>query len=225
MKFFTVLLLASLRSANLCPAAPAPVSVLEGNVLCLRADRISETWLAEVRASQATNRITGTVLDLRFVDGDNAALAAAKEFFSKTKSPLAILVNSQTRGSAADLAATLRAEKTCLIISSTNPPPGIAADLIVTVGAAAEKIYQADPFAVIATNNPAGASGKAGMSVFVDHMTEAELVRRRIKDGEDASEDLSSARPTPGQPIVRDPALVRALDLFKALSILHRGHK
>lgn len=221
MKFFTILLLA----ANLASAAPAPVSVLEGNVLCLRADRISETWLAQVRAFQFTNQIAGTVLDLRFVEGDNAALAAAKEFFSKTKTPLAILVNNQTRGAAADLAATLRVDKTCLVISSTNPPPGITADLTVAVGAAAEKIYQADPFAVIATNSPSGGSGKAEMNAFVDHMTEAELVRRRIKDGEDASEDLSSARPAPAQPVVRDPALARALDLFKALAVLHSGHK
>ena len=110
----------------------------------------------------------------------------------------------------------------CLIISSTNLPTGITADLTVAVGAAAEKIYQADSFAVLATNSPAGASGKAEMSIFVDHMTEAELVRRRIKDGEDASEDLSSARPAPAQPIVRDPALARALDLFKALSVLRK---
>lgn len=225
MKFLPVLVLAALLVADRCPAAPAPVSVLEGNVLCLRADRISEAWLAQVRANQSTNRLAGTVLDLRFADGDHASLAAAKEFFSKTKTPLAIIVNSQTRGVAADLAATLRADQFCLVISSTNPPPGITADLIVAVGAAAEKIYQADPFAVLATNSPAGTSDKAEMSVFVDHMTEAELVRRRIKDGEDASEDLSSARPASAQPIVRDPALVRALDLFKALSVLHRDHK
>ena len=222
MKFLPALLLAALLAADCCPAAPAPVSVFEGNVLCLRADRISETWLAQVRAFQFTNRLAGTVLDLRFADGDHAAQAAAKEFFAKMKTPLVILVNSQTRGVAADLAATLRADQFCLVISSTNPPTGITPDLIVAVGSSSEKIYQADPFTVIATNSPAGTSGKAEMSVFVDHMTEAELVRRRIKDGEDASEDLSSARPAPAQPVVRDPALVRALDLFKALSVLRK---
>ena len=222
MKFIPVLLLAALLVADRCPASLAPVSVLEGNVLCLRADRISETWLAQVRAFQFTNQLAGTVLDLRFADGDDAALAAAKEFFANPKTPLVLLVNRQTLGAALDLAATLRAGKMCLIISSTNLPTGITADLTVAVGAAAEKIYQADSFAVLATNSPAGASGKAEMSIFVDHMTEAELVRRRIKDGEDASEDLSSARPAPAQPIVRDPALARALDLFKALSVLRK---
>jgi hypothetical protein len=225
MKCLSVLLFAALLMADRGHAAPAPVSVLEGDVLCFRADRISETWLAQVRAFQPTNRLTGLVLDLRFADGDTVALAPAKDFFSSTKMPLVMLVNSQTHGVAANLAAALRAAKTGLIISSTNPPPEISADLTVAVSVATEKIYLADPFAVIATNRLTGASGKAEMSAFVDHMTEAELVRRRIKDGEDESEDLSSPRPAPAQPTIRDPALARALDFFKALAVLHPNRK
>jgi hypothetical protein len=54
----------------------------------------------------------------------------------------------------------------------------------------------------------------------VDHMTEAELVHRKIKDGEDASDEMLSPRPAPPQPVIRDPALARAVDLLKALAIL-----
>ena len=225
MKFRPVLLLAALLAADCCPAAPVPASVLDGNVLCLRAAQLSATWLDQVRAFQSTNRTTGTVLDLRFADGDHATLAAAEDFFSSRKSPLMILVNRETRGVAAELAVELRGNKTGLIISSTNPPAGITADLTVPVSAAAEKMYQADPYAVATSTNLTASAAKGELRAFVDHMTEAELVRRRIKDGEDSSEDLSSARPAPAQPIVNDPALARALDLLKALAVLHTDRK
>ena len=224
MKFLAALWLASWLLAGRCAAAPAPASVLESNVLCVRAVQLSATWLDQVRAFQSTNRTTGTVLDLRFADGDHATLAAAKVFFSSRKSPLMILVNNQTRGVAAELAAELRENKIGFIISSTNPPAGITADLTVSVSDALEIIYVADPFATTSTNSTA-TSAKGEMRAFVDHMTEAELVRRRLKDGEDESEDVSSPRPAPPQPVINDPALARALDLLKAISILHPVRK
>ena len=54
---------------------------------------------------------------------------------------------------------------------------------------------------------------------FVDHTSEADLVRKRVKDGDD--DDTATPRLEPSQPVIRDPALARALDLFKALAALH----
>ena len=56
------------------------------------------------------------------------------------------------------------------------------------------------------------------MLPFVDHMSEAELVRKKIKDGE--GEDSPAPRTEPATPVIRDPALARAVDLLKALAIL-----
>jgi hypothetical protein len=53
----------------------------------------------------------------------------------------------------------------------------------------------------------------------VDHTSEAELVRKRVKDGDET--DAASPRAEPPQPVVRDPALARAIDLLKALAALH----
>jgi hypothetical protein len=55
---------------------------------------------------------------------------------------------------------------------------------------------------------------------FVDHTSEAELVRKRIKDGDDEG-DVATPRAEPLQPVIRDPALARAADLLKALAALH----
>jgi len=46
-------------------------------------------------------------------------------------------------------------------------------------------------------------------------------VRRRLKDGEDSMADAPSAAPE--QPVIRDPALARAVDLFKALAVLNKS--
>ena len=83
-----------------------------------------------------------------------------------------------------------------------------------------EKKFLLDPFAMTATNEPVSLSAKNELLPFVDHMSEAELVRKRIKDGEDGSDDSSTPRPLPAQPVIRDPSLARAVDLIKALAIL-----
>jgi hypothetical protein len=55
---------------------------------------------------------------------------------------------------------------------------------------------------------------------FVDHTSEADLVRKRIKDGE-SDGAIATPRAEPPQPVIRDPALARAVDLVKALAALH----
>jgi hypothetical protein len=40
-----------------------------------------------------------------------------------------------------------------------------------------------------------------------------------VKDGDE--DDAATPRAEPSQPVIRDPALARAVDLFKALAALH----
>ena len=54
-----------------------------------------------------------------------------------------------------------------------------------------------------------------------DHMSEAELVSKRIKDGEGEYNPALASRAEPVTPVIRDPALARAVDLLKAVAALH----
>ena len=219
-----VFFFAALFAAGAPAMADGPVvtvSIWETNVLCLRASRVTENFPDQLRASQPPGRTTGTVLDLRFAGGDSGADAAVKWFAAK-KSPLVILVNSQTRGAAAALAAQLRASASAIVIGSTNPPGEIVPDVAVAASLDDEKKYQDNPCAAPVTNSLGSLSATNNhLLAFVDHTSEAELVRKRIKDGDEEG-NLATPRAEPPQPVIRDPALARAVDLLKALAVLHK---
>ena len=179
---------------------------------------------AFLAGQQPTNKLTvklaGIILDLRSADGENDGLMSATNFFRRNKQfPLVILVNGQTRGSAATLAADLRAAGDGILVGSTNFTGAIKPDIAVAVGAEEEVKFIADPFFMPASPKPTFTAGTNQISEFVDHTSEADLVRMRVKDGE--QEDAATPRATVSPPVIRDPALVRAVDLFKALAALH----
>ncbi len=221
MKWFCLLVFTGFAAA--LPAAETNlfVSLPEGNVLCVRAAHLTENFPDQWRALQPTNRVVGTVLDLRFADGSEAAAGAVETVFAAQKSRLVVLVNGQTRGAAAELARQLRAAGAAVVIGSTNSPGKILPDIAVDTAADAEKKFQENPFAAAgAATNAAGIFSKGDLVPFVDHMSEAELVHRKIKDGEDVEDADLTPRAAPPQPVIRDPALARAVDLLKALAVL-----
>ena len=238
-----VLALAGLLAAQITSRADAAAAalaksvVLEGNVAYLRVGQVGKSLADEIRAAQGalavSNKIAGTVLDLRFADGDGLDSAkAVADLFASKKLPLAILVNGQTRGAAAALASELRAVRAGLIFESvavpaqtnrettTLPQPDIA----VAIGAEDERALMENPYAAPApddTNSPAATNN---LLPFVNHTSEADLVRAKIKDG-DEDESLPTARQTePPKPFIRDPVLARAVDLIKGLAIVHAPH-
>ena len=108
---------------------------------------------------------------------------------------------------------------------------GVAPDIEVTVKSDDEMAYFADAFKLLskptaqlkATNNPVqiGSTNRDRRRV-----NEAELVRIQ-RDGRTSNEDdLTAAEPPPpeegSEPLVRDPALARALDLLKGIAIVKR---
>ena len=207
------------ESAAVLADTPAVMaSIWETNVLCIRVSRVTENFAEQLRAAEPTNAIAGTILDLRFADG---SAAVTTDYFARKKSPLVILVNSQTRGTAATLATQLRASVAAILIGSTNPAGNISPDITVVVSADDERKFQENPYAASGTNRSVLMSGTNNMLAFVDHMSEAELVRKRIKDGDEGG-DLPTPRAEPAQPVIRDPALARAVDLLKALAVLHK---
>jgi len=193
------------------------ISVLDNAVLCVRASRMPDNFPAQLRAAETTNHLSGTVLDLRFAD---EAATNTASYFTRQHGPLVILVNSETRGAAAALAKELRASAAAIVIGSTNPPGRVLPDIAVAESAAEEEKFQEDPFFVPAANSTDTLSTTNNLFAFVDHTSEAELVRKRIKDGDDAGAAVTQ-RAEPAPAVIRDPALARAVDLLKALAALH----
>ena len=238
-----VLVLAGLLAAQIASRADAAAAalaksvVLEGNVAYLRVGQVGKNLADEIRAAQGalavSNKIAGTVLDLRFADGDDVEAAkTAADLFAPKKLPLAILVNGQTRGAAAALASELHVARAGLIFESvagltqTNRETIalVQPDIVVAIGAEDERAIMENPYATPAqddTNSPAVTNN---LLPFVNHTSEADLVRAKIKDG-DEDESLPTARQTePPKPFIRDPVLARAVDLIKGLAIVHAPH-
>jgi hypothetical protein len=235
---------------------------------------LADELSAAYRALQGTNKIAGVVLDLRFADGsdDTAAQAAAKLFAARNiiAGPLAVLVNGETRGMAEALAAALHQAGAGLILGS--PTAGAATsfkefplsngerlrvaaasgsstisrvqpDIAVTTTAGDERVFFDNPYQTIATSNTNSTPG-TNFLPYVDHTSEADLVRQRQKDGklikvpmsredlmreksdgDDGNEDSALSHATgPQKPVIRDPVLARAVDLIKGLAIVRESH-
>jgi len=206
---------AGLTAARLVAAESSATSVLDGNLLCIRAARLPGDLAAQLPVVWPTNGISGAILDLRFAGGGKNRFSGGA-FLTDKKLPLILLVNGQTRGGATELAAQLRAGGQCVVIGPTNFT-GLTPDIVVTASSEADKRFQEDPFA------PSPASGDAlaatnDLLPFIDHTSEADLVSKRVKDGDETAAE--APRAAPAQPVIRDPALARAVDLLKALAVL-----
>jgi hypothetical protein len=213
-KYFFLFLAGALSAGAV--ELPMKISVLEGSVLCVRASRVPENVTDQIHATAMPNHLAGTVLDLRFADG---AATNAADYFMHRKSPLVILVNGQTRGAAAALATQLRTSASAVLIGNTNSE-NLSPDIVVAVGLDDEKKFQDNPFFSVVTTPAGNLSATNDLLAFIDHTSEADLVRKRIKDGEGDGE-VSMPRAEPPQPVIRDPALARAVDLLQALAALH----
>jgi hypothetical protein len=209
-------------------AALVKSAVLENDALYLRVAEVGKDLPEEIQSAQsalaATNKIAGTILDLRLADGDDPdSVKATASLFAEKKLPLAILVDNQTRGAALQLAEDLREAHDGLIFGDSTE---IKPDIAMTVKAADEKMFLENPFGTPAqeeTNAAASTNTSLYLASFVDHTTEADLVREKIKDG-DQEEDSAPPRPAgPPKPFIRDPVLARALDLIKGLAIVRQS--
>jgi len=247
-RHFNRWLLAILLSAPFSLAAqPAPKEalaksgVLESNVAYLRISDITQDLPAQIQAAQQAlttgNTIAGTVLDLRFAGGDDTDAAKAVEnLFTREKLPVAILVNRETTGAAEQLASDLRAGNAGLIFGSSKE---LNPDIPVTVSPDAEKKNMDKPYGTLSTNESVVAENSAAPSTlnhtntapdpdflpYIDHTTEADLVREKIKDGLQESDFAPpTAAAPPEQPFIRDPVLARGVDFIKGLAALRRTH-
>jgi hypothetical protein len=222
-----ILLLAGFLAAGTTGAALVNSAILENNVAYLRVGQVEKNLAAEITAARitpaTTNLIIGTILDLRFAGGnDLAAAKAAANLFAMKRPPLAILVNRETRGAAAALATSLREARDGLILGGAAA--GLKPDITVAVDADVERAFFKNPYAPMAQNETNAIPDTNNFSPFIDHTSEADLVRAKIKDGEEDG-DFQPVRPTEPQiPVIHDPVLARAMDLIKALAVVRQSH-
>lgn len=215
-------------------AALAQSSILESNVAYLQVGQVEKNLADEIRAAlgglAVSNKTAGMVLDLRFAGGDDAAEArAAAEWLAGEKLPLAILINRETQGAAETLASALRTARAGLVFASVAGSPAgtnndsstmMHPDITVAIGAEDERAFMKNPYAApgpVATNAPAATNQ---LLPFVDHRSEADLVRAKIKDGEEFEPAPAEPAAAPQKPFIRDPVLARAVDLIKGLAIV-----
>ena len=208
-----------------------------------------------------------------------AKLFAAKKI---TAGPLAVLVNGETRGAAEVLAAALRQAGAGLIIGSPTAGEAMAfrefplsngerlrvasapansggsmisrvqPDIAATITTGDERVFFDDPYQTIVMGNTNSSPAGTNFLPYVDHTSEADLVRQKQKDGKaigtsefhtrdtdlpgprlihrlggdgDGDEGSAPARAAePQKPVIRDPVLARAVDLIKGLAIVHESH-
>ncbi|MEI6076864.1 MAG: hypothetical protein WCS94_14885 [Verrucomicrobiota bacterium] len=215
MKLFVILVLAMALNA-LADELPIKISLLDKSVLHVRVRLVTDNLAEQVRAAQSTNLTAGTILDLRSADGSSLPVI---DDLAQQKFPLIILVNRETRGTAAALASQLRMSGPAVVIGSADSPKNLTPDITVALDANDEKKFLENPYFTLPKSTLASRTND--LLPFVDHMSEAELVRKRVKDGEDAGDASLTPRGAPAQLLIRDPVLARAVDLLKALAVLH----
>jgi hypothetical protein len=114
---------------------------------------------------------------------------------------------------------------------------GIKPDIMVAVKPEDEKAYFEDPFKelpstmsliaafggtpIVATNSANG-TNRVARTV---RTSEADLIReRKERPGMELEYSSSGASAIEEKPAIHDPVLGRALDLLKAISVIHQGH-
>lgn len=104
------------------------------------------------------------------------------------------------------------------------PATGLRPDIAVTVGPEEERAFYAEPFRRLGQASIGSSTAGKGKDAPA-RLNEAELLRR-MREGQnpDAPAPVVSS-PSAASPQVRDPALARALDLLKGLSVVRDSRK
>ena len=107
---------------------------------------------------------------------------------------------------------------------------GVKPDIIVQVSPEEERAYYADPFRVqsssstLASAEPSVADSGTGTNrARRTRLNESELLRERREGASLEDERPPRREREPERPLVRDPALARALDLLKGLAVVRPG--
>jgi C-terminal processing protease CtpA/Prc len=167
--------------------------------------------------------------------------------------PIAVLVNRTTLGAPEALAGVLRENGVALVLGNTTagralagreltlsngrqlrvaatpvklgggaeiPAGGLVPDIVVKVDAASEKSLASEPYG----SNPnlrAGTNAPSLRPGRTRRPSEADLVRERRNSTNEL--ETAPAADAPAKPVIVDPVLARAVDLFKGLAVIRRN--
>lgn len=205
----------------------AKSTVLEDNVAYLRVAQTDTNLPDEIQSAlsdmQSTNPIAGIVLDLRSATGDDTdVVKPTAAGLEGKKLPLAILVNAQTHGAAARLAHDLREANAGLVFGESTTP--LRPDISVPVAASDEKDYLKNPYGVMPLTDTNIDSTTNFLPVEeIDHTSEAELVRDKVRDADGDDSTPTNVPAAPLRPYIRDPVLAHGVDFIKGIAALHLG--
>ena len=120
-----------------------------------------------------------------------------------------------------------------LRIATTPATPGntpavshVQPDITVTINPDDERVYFADAYADLSKSAASTNFNAAtnGLLSFIDRISEADLVREKLNDSGEHNGSMLPRRTVPQKPLIRDPALARALDLIKGLAVVRESH-
>ena len=189
-------------------------------------------WGADVESSQpASEPIPGPLMVLvnRETTGAAEALAAALR-----EADAGLIIGNPTAGLAMTTVdfplkngESLRIATNPVKLSNGAVISRVSPDIAVTVSLNDERAYLKNPYKALAQSDTSPAVVTNDFLTVVDHTSEADLVREKLKDGDDDG-DLMPA-PAPAQSahkvvlVIQDPVLARAVDLIKGLAIVHES--
>lgn len=248
--------LVSDTGAPTAPVLPVKAAILNQGVAYLRVSRVNDTLAARIGAANqflsASNRLIGTVLDLRFATGDaDDTVKTAADLLAAPKTPVVVLLNGATSGAAELLAAELRDAGALLI---GNPTAGLAMtmtdypladgqrlrvatapiqwhgadlaalqpDILVKCSLEDDRAFMEQPYGPAAQAD--GGADTNSFTQLLDHTTEADLVRQKRKDGDGSENPEPPAKTEAVPPVLRDPVLARAVDLVEGLAVVRASH-
>ena len=96
----------------------------------------------------------------------------------------------------------------------------VSPDIKVAVSREDEREYLKNPYAKLDQGERSSTTDTNNFLAFVDHTSEADLVRQKLKNGEDTGATAPPRNARPQKPVIQDPVLARALDLIKGLAIV-----
>jgi len=161
----------------------------------------------------------------------------------------ALVIGSPTAGTAVSFKEFVLKDGDRLLIAmapvktggQTIPADGLKPDIAMIVNPDAERAFWRNPYVMKAQTADATKATTNSFLPYVDRTSEADLVRQKQKDGKlnnlpdptrpmrvparntgDADDDDSASAPAAESPklVLRDPVLVRAVDLVKGLAVM-----
>jgi hypothetical protein len=99
----------------------------------------------------------------------------------------------------------------------------VSPDIAVTVNPDDERTYIKNPYVALARDDVSLSMATNDFLPFVDHTSEADLVREKLKAGDDSGLPAAAKKAVKPVSVIQDPVLARAVDLIKGLAIVHES--